>query len=170
MTSWHRIGQKRALEDHGRLVFAAEQHRVVDGQRRSARLLAATVVVDLAVLAVWKYAGFASDVVHDVAARLDLDTPVVAVALPIGISFFTFHHLSYVVDVHRGTRPPMRNPLTFTAYIAMFPQLIAGPIVRYHEIDRQLPETDRDKLDDFAAGFPRFALALTKKVVITDAL
>ena len=134
-------------------------------------VVAATVAVNLLVLAVWKYAGFASSVVDSFASTLGLgDTRVLTVALPIGISFFTFHHLSYVVDVSRGVRPPMRNPLTFAMYIAMFPQLIAGPIVRYHEIADQLRSQRHDRFGDFVEGFPRFAWGLFKKVVIADSL
>jgi alginate O-acetyltransferase complex protein AlgI len=142
------------------------------GGRPSARtILVAAVTADLLVLAVWKYLGFGSEVAHTIAARLGLgDTGVVDLVLPIGISFFTFHHLSYVVDIYRGTRPPMRNPLTFATYIAMFPQLIAGPIVRYHEIDEQLRDQRGDKLQNFIDGFPRFVWGLTKKVVIADSL
>lgn len=98
------------------------------------------------------------------------DTRIIELALPIGISFFTFHHLSYVIDVHRGVREPMRSPLMFVAYIAMFPQLVAGPIVRYHEIADQLRESERDRLADFTEGFPRFIWGLAKKVVIADSL
>ncbi|ADB31371.1 membrane bound O-acyl transferase MBOAT family protein [Kribbella flavida DSM 17836] len=139
--------------------------------RRRKAVVVATVLADLAVLAVWKYAGFASTAVSSIASSLGLgDTRVVSLALPIGISFFTFHHLSYVVDVYRGVRPPMRNPLTFVTYIAMFPQLVAGPIVRYHEIADQLNDARRDRLADFAEGFPRFAWGLFKKVAIADSL
>jgi alginate O-acetyltransferase complex protein AlgI len=134
-------------------------------------LLVTTVLADLSVLAVWKYAGFAAEQAQAVSELLDGPAvPAVQLALPIGISFFTFHHISYIVDVYRHSRHAQKSPVQFATYIAMFPQLVAGPIVRYHEIDKQLPETDRDKLDDFAAGFPRFALGLTKKVVIADAL
>ena len=134
-------------------------------------LLVTTVVLDLAVLAVWKYAGFASTVVHSMASAIGIgDTRLISLALPIGISFFTFHHLSYVVDIYRGSRVPMRNPLTFITYIAMFPQLVAGPIVRYHEIADQLRDSDRDRMANFIEGFPRFAWGLFKKVVIADSL
>ena len=137
----------------------------------SSVVVAASVAVNLLVLAIWKYAGFASGVVHAFASNLGLgDTRVISLALPIGISFFTFHHLSYVVDVNRGVRPPMRNPLTFAMYIAMFPQLIAGPIVRYHEIADQLRSQRHDKFGDFVEGFPRFAWGLFKKVAIADTL
>ena len=139
---------------------------------RAAKLvLVGTVVVDLGVLAVWKYAGFVTTTVHSFAENLGLgDTRTISVALPIGISFFTFHHLSYIIDVHRGVRSPMRSPLTFATYIAMFPQLIAGPIVRYHEIVDELRVQNHRRFDDFVDGFPRFAWGLFKKVVIADAL
>ena len=134
-------------------------------------ILVATVTADLVVLAVWKYLGFASVAVDQLGRALGSSgSPVIEVALPIGISFFTFHHLSYVVDIYRGTRTPMRNPLTFATYIAMFPQLIAGPIVRYHEIADQLRDQAHDRWGDFVDGFPRFAWGLFKKVVIADAL
>jgi alginate O-acetyltransferase complex protein AlgI len=134
-------------------------------------VLVCTVALDLAVLAGWKYLGFASNVTHSIASALGVQhSPVLDIALPIGISFFTFHHLSYVVDVYRAARPPMRNPLTFATYIAMFPQLIAGPIVRYHEIADQLNNQNHPRLVDFCEGFPRFAWGLFKKVVIADAL
>jgi alginate O-acetyltransferase complex protein AlgI len=147
---------------------SAPMHRR-PGARRA--LLVATVLFDLSVLAVWKYAGFATSQVDAVSRSLDgPGVPIVELALPIGISFFTFHHISYIVDVYRHSRHAQRSPVQFATYIAMFPQLVAGPIVRYHEIDKQLADTDRDRLDDFAAGFPRFALGLTKKVVVADAL
>jgi alginate O-acetyltransferase complex protein AlgI len=134
-------------------------------------LLVTTVALDLAVLAVWKYAGFAATVVHSMASAIGIgDTRLISLALPIGISFFTFHHLSYVVDIYRGVRLPLRNPLTFVTYIAMFPQLVAGPIVRYHEIADQLRNSERDRLANFAEGFPRFAWGLFKKVAIADSL
>lgn len=134
-------------------------------------VLVVTVGADLVVLAVWKYLGFASQVLHSITANTGLQpSPVLHLALPIGISFFTFHHLSYVVDIYRGTRAPMRNPLTFATYIAMFPQLIAGPIVRYHEIADQLRDQRHDKFADFAEGAPRFFWGLFKKVVIADSL
>ena len=94
-----------------------------------------------------------------------------SIALPIGISFFTFHNISYIVDVYRGKSEPQRSPLQFLTYIVMFPQLVAGPIVRYHEIKDQLrPDRPRDRGADFAAGFPRFAYGLFKKVAVADSI
>jgi len=137
---------------------------------RRRRLLIAVIALDVAALVVWKYAGFATAQAHNLAAFTGLDLPVVQLALPIGISFYTFHHISYVVDIYRGERTALRDPVSFVTYIAMFPQLVAGPIVRYREIADQLPQLRTHRLDDIAAGFPRFALGLTKKVVIADSL
>jgi alginate O-acetyltransferase complex protein AlgI len=149
----------------------------IDGDRMAAApgrrkaLLVATVGFDLGILAIWKYAGFATEQVHRIADVLGAgSTPVLSIALPIGISFFTYHHLSYVVDVYRHSRRAQRSPVQFIAYIAMFPQLVAGPIVRYHEIAEQLGETRRDRFGDFAAGMPRFCLGLAKKVLIADSV
>ncbi|MGH3796892.1 MAG: MBOAT family O-acyltransferase [Pseudonocardiaceae bacterium] len=138
--------------------------------RRRRRLLFGAVAFNVAVLVLWKYAGFATEQAAGLASLTGLDLPIVTLALPIGISFYTFHHISYLVDIYRGERPALRNPVSFVTYIAMFPQLIAGPIVRYREIADQLPQRRSHRLDDIAAGFPRFALGLTKKVVIADSL
>jgi alginate O-acetyltransferase complex protein AlgI len=138
--------------------------------KRRRRLLVGVIAFDVAVLAIWKYAGFASAQAAGLASFTGLDLPTVSLALPIGISFYTFHHISYVVDIYRGERPALRNMASFVAYIALFPQLIAGPIVRYREMADQLSQARSHRLDDIAAGFPRFALGLIKKVVIADSL
>jgi len=137
---------------------------------RRRRILIGVVTFNVAVLAVWKYAGFATEQLAGFARLLGGDFPITHLALPIGISFYTFHHISYVVDIYRGERHPLRNPVSFATYIAMFPQLIAGPIVRYKEIADQLPQRRSHRLDDVAAGFPRFALGLCKKVIVADSL
>lgn len=152
------------------LAFDSERVGGVPARRKA--LLVGAVAFDLSILLIWKYAPFASSQFEDTLRSLGANVDwAVRIALPIGISFFTFHHISYVVDVYRRVRPPQRNVMRFMVYILMFPQLIAGPIVRYHQIDDQLPaDRPRDRMDDFAAGFPRFALGLFKKVVIADAI
>ena len=138
------------------------------GRRR--KLLIGVVGFDVAVLVVWKYAGFATEQFDLLARVFGGSFPVAELAMTIGISFFTFHHISYVVDIYRGERRALRNPVSFVTYIAMFPQLVAGPIVRYREIADQLPQQRMHRLDDVAAGFPRFALGLCKKAVIADSI
>ncbi|WP_020669802.1 MBOAT family O-acyltransferase [Amycolatopsis nigrescens] len=138
--------------------------------KRRRRLLIGVIVFDVSVLVIWKYAGFATAQFAAFAKLLGGDFPVVHLLMPIGISFFTFHHISYVVDIYRGERRALRNPVSFATYISMFPQLVAGPIVRYREIADQLPQKRQHRLDDIAAGFPRFALGLCKKTIIADSL
>jgi alginate O-acetyltransferase complex protein AlgI len=143
---------------------------LVDSERLASReqlrivVLVTAIVFDVSVLLVFKYADFASRQLHNV----DAGVTTLHYLLPVGISFYTFHHLSYVVDVYRHSRKAQRSPLQFATYIAMFPQLIAGPIVRYHEIADQLTDTKRNRFQDFADGFPRFAWGLSKKVLIAD--
>lgn len=87
--------------------------------------------------------------------------------LPLGISFFTFQALSYVIDVYKGTNPVQKNPFKLGLYIAMFPQLIAGPIVRYHDIAKQI-ENRTHKLSLFISGVEKFIIGLGKKVLIAN--
>ncbi len=131
------------------LAFDSERVGGVPARRKA--LLVWAVVFNVSILVVWKYAPFASRQFQELVRSLGPNVDwAVRIALPIGISFFTFHHISYVVDVYRGVRPPQRNVMRFVVYILMFPQLIAGPIVRYHQIDDQLPvDYPRDRLDDF---------------------
>jgi len=134
-------------------------------------VLIAAVLFDIGILGVWKYAGFFSTQAARIAESLGLEsTAVISLVLPIGISFYTFHHMSYVIDVYREHRVAQRSPVQFVTYIAMFPQLIAGPIVRYNEISEQLSDTNRNRLSDISRGVPRFALGLAKKVIIADSI
>lgn len=138
--------------------------------RRKKTLLVSVICFNVASLVVWKYFGFLTEQLDGFARLFGGDFPITHLALPIGISFYTFHNISYVVDIYRGERPALRNPVSFITYISMFPQLVAGPIVRYREIADQLPQERTHRLDDIAAGFPRFALGLCKKVIIADSL
>ena len=126
--------------------------------------LLTAVVISLALLAVFKYADF---FLGSFAALTGLSVPVLRLALPIGISFYTFQCLSYVVDVYRGDVAAQKNPIRFGAYVALFPQLIAGPIVRYVDIARQL-DSRTHSLQEAAAGVRRFLIGLSKKVLLAD--
>jgi alginate O-acetyltransferase complex protein AlgI len=151
-------------------VIGAQLERRVDrGDSAAAkRLLALGVVVNVALLGWFKYANLAVATWSAGLAAAGLPTvPWADVLLPIGISFFTFHSLSYLVDVYRGTARHLVSPLDFALYITFFPQLIAGPIVRFHEIRDQLVQR-KETFDAFAAGVYRFGFGLAKKVVIAD--
>ena len=102
-------------------------------------------------------------------ALTGLSVPLLRLALPVGISFYTFQILSYTVDVYRGTVPAQRNFIDLAAYIAMFPQLIAGPIVRYSDIAVQL-KTREHSVAEAAAGARRFVLGLAKKILLANLL
>ena len=102
-------------------------------------------------------------------ALTGLSVPLLRLALPVGISFYTFQILSYTVDVYRGTVPAQRNFIDLAAYIAMFPQLIAGPIVRYSDIAVQL-KTREHSVSEAAAGARRFILGLAKKILLANLL
>jgi alginate O-acetyltransferase complex protein AlgI len=136
------------------------------------RVMWGAVVLNLLILFTWKYTVFAVDQLNGALGLLGEGDaiPVPSILLPIGISFFTFHGISYVVDVTRESAPPMRKLADYTQYMAFFPQLIAGPIVRYHQIDDQIrhPPPRSARLGDIAEGFPRFALGLCKKVLVAD--
>ena len=140
---------------------------------RSVWIMRIAVGMNLAVLFFWKYAVFAVRQLDSVTSAIGAGKLAVpSITLPLGISFFTFHGISYVVDVYRGVAQPMRSLANYGQYMAFFPQLIAGPIIRYHQIDDQIrtPPPRSQRMADFAEGFPRFALGLTKKVVIADPL
>jgi alginate O-acetyltransferase complex protein AlgI len=134
------------------------------------RRLAAAVGANLAALAVFKYANFAVANIDAIAPVFGL-SPVAlrAIPLPLGISFFTFHAISYVVDVYKGTASAQRSIRDFALYILLFPQLIAGPIIRYRDIAAQLVARDAS-VSEFAYGVRRFILGLGKKLLIANTL
>ena len=118
------------------------------------------------ILGYFKYADF---FIANFNAVTGLQLPLLKVTLPIGISFYTFQVISYVVDVYRGEAKVQYNPFTLATYISMFPQLIAGPIVRYADVARQL-ENRTHTLDKIALGIRRFVIGLSKKILIANAL
>ena len=126
--------------------------------------LIVSVVISLGLLAVFKYADFFVDNFNAVTG---LSIPLLRLALPIGISFYTFQCLSYTIDVYRGNVPAQKNPISFGAYVALFPQLIAGPIVRYVDVARELDHRSHS-WEDFYLGLRRFLVGLGKKILIAD--
>ena len=135
-------------------------------RRRAQLCLAASAAVSLGLLGYCKYADF---FLSGFNALTGLSLPLLHVALPIGISFYTFQILSYVIDVYRGDTSAQRNFIDLAAYVAMFPQLIAGPIVRYTDIAPQLRRRTHS-VSEAAAGARRFVLGLSKKVLLANVI
>ena len=141
---------------------------IVVARDRSKRWLAVAVAINLAVLAIFKYTNFLTDNVNVLLTTLSVrPLAVPEVLLPIGISFYTFHAISYVVDVYRGHATAQKSPVHAALYLLLFPQLIAGPIIRYREIADQLARRVV-RIDDFAYGVRRFVIGLGKKVLIAN--
>ena len=130
-------------------------------------LLWLSIAGNLSVIGLWKYANFITSVLRGWFPALQGMIPQTSFVLPIGISFFTFQALSYVVDVYRGDVKVQRSPLKLALYIALFPQLIAGPIVRYSTVCEQI-ECRRTTLDMFSRGIIRFLYGFNKKMLLAN--
>ena len=140
----------------------------VRGRRAAAiAVLVVAVVGNLAMIGLWKYANFATAVLRGWFPSLRSVVPQTSFILPIGISFFTFQALSYVVDVYRGIVKVQYNPMKLALYIALFPQLIAGPIVRYSTVCGQI-ESRHTTLDMFSRGIVRFLCGFNKKMLLAN--
>jgi len=142
----------------GRLV---DKHR---GKPASKHALITSMVVNLVVLGIFKYSDF---IIMNINNIFSLSIPLPNLPLPIGISFYTFQTMSYTIDVYRGDTKMQKNIISFGAYVALFPQLIAGPIVRYSTIAEQL-DNRRENPDMFAEGVHRFIMGLGKKVLLAN--
>jgi alginate O-acetyltransferase complex protein AlgI len=123
------------------------------------------VAIHLGILVVFKYSAFIISAANGFMGKEIL--PIPAISLPIGISFFTFQAMSYLIDVYRGETKVNRNILDIALYISFFPQLIAGPIVRYHDISEQI-RNRKHSGDQFSSGVSRFVIGLSKKVLIAN--
>lgn len=124
------------------------------------------VVFNIGLLFVFKYLSFACEIIQDVTPA---NFSVPQIALPIGISFFTFQAMSYVIDVYKGKGKAQSNLMNVALYISFFPQLIAGPIVRYETVAYEI-EHRKETLDDFLDGFARFVVGFSKKVLLSNSL
>ena len=135
------------------------------GNEKGARIsLGVSVAAGLSLLGFFKYADFVLRTINQAAGS---DIPLLRLALPIGISFYTFQTISYIIDVYRGTASVQTNIISYGAYVTMFPQLIAGPIVQYKTIDRQL-RSRHESSEEFADGVMRFMIGLGKKVLLAN--
>ncbi len=135
-----------------------------EGEKGKKFWLTVSIAVSLGLLGLFKYADF---FVGSFNSLTGLSIPLLRLALPVGISFYTFQCLSYTIDVYRGHVPAQKNPVSFGAYVALFPQLIAGPIVRYVDVAREL-ETRQHSWEDVSLGLRRFLVGLGKKVILAD--
>src|SRR5258706_1079655 len=126
--------------------------------------LVVTLIFNLSLLATFKYDGF---IVNQVNALLGTSFTAPGYALPIGISFYTFHTISYVVDVYRGTINAQRNFPKFLMYVSIYSSLVAGPIIRYAHVEKEI-NGRKETLKDFSLGLSRFCIGLFKKVIIAN--
>ena len=138
--------------------------RVKQAPGRAKKVLALAVVLNVALLGFFKYADF---FVENLNALTGLAIPALQIPLPIGISFYTFQAMSYLIDLYRGDVPVQRNIISFGTYVSLFPQLIAGPIVRMRTVVGELADR-RENFDDFSSGVKRFVTGLGKKVLIAN--
>ena len=133
-------------------------------KNKQKKILTAGVVLNLALLVFFKYTNFLIDTVNFV---LPHDIPTLKITLPIGISFFTFQTMSYIIDVYRKTTRAQKKYVDFATYVTLFPQLIAGPIVRYNSIDEQLSKR-RETIEGVTSGIATFTCGLAKKVLLAN--
>ena len=141
-------------------IFGLLVGRYRENRRISYILITLMLICNLSALFVFKYMNF----VFGIAG---IDTDNWGISLPIGISFYTFQAISYVIDVYRGDGEAQKNPLNVALYISFFPQLVAGPIVRYRTIEEQI-RTRKETAADFAAGVQRFITGLAKKLILAN--
>ena len=137
-----------------------------DNKKKKILFLMINVVVNLGILFFFKYADF---IITNINNLTGLSIPLLNIPLPIGVSFNTFQSLSYVIDVYRGTVKCEKSFYNYLTYTRLFPQIIAGPIVRYETVDEEL-ETKNISLDNFSAGMKRFIIGLGKKVLIANSV
>ena len=141
-------------------------HFRATGKPKGAKaVLVVSVVGNLSILGFFKYTDFA---ITNLNGLLGTAIPALGLLLPIGISFYTFQTMSYTIDVYRGLVPPQRNIIDFSAYVTLFPQLIAGPIVQYKTVAADLENRNRESLAGASAGMQRFVIGLGKKVLLAN--
>ncbi|MFO1126662.1 MAG: MBOAT family O-acyltransferase [Methylocystis sp.] len=145
---------------------------VASSEQKSRKLwLALGVVANLAILVYYKYTGFLAINLDAILKALTLPgINIPQIALPIGVSFIVFEKITYLVDVYRGVTAPARGPLLYSLYVFFFPKLLAGPIIKYHDVARQFEAMPHADVDDFVIGFSRFMLGVVKKLLFADTL
>lgn len=146
---------------HGLFVFKY----IEENNRKRARLfVVSSVIINLSLLGIFKYSDFFIATVNNIS---NISIPALNLALPIGISFYTFQTMSYTIDIYRGHALPQKNIISFGAYVSLFPQLIAGPIVQYKTISKEL-ESRRESFELFYEGIQLFVAGLGKKILLAN--
>jgi alginate O-acetyltransferase complex protein AlgI len=152
------------------VVYVAGRFISAPGASKLQRNLAlgAAIAVNLGALAYFKYYMFGMGIVNDVITKLGCEPfSVMTVLLPVGISFYSFQSMSYAIDVWRGTAPPVKDFATFACYVALFPQLVAGPIVRYNTVAEELA-TRTHTLENFVRGISFFCFGFAEKIFLAN--
>src|ERR1700680_740414 len=146
--------------------------RIAAASSRCARraFLAIGIVINLGILTFYKYADFLAANLNLVLEPLALRLPLLHIALPIGVSFVVFEKISYLVDCERGVSTPARTLVDYCLFVLLFPKLLAGPILKYHEMERQIADPEPVAWADFREGFLRTARGMAKKILIADPL
>ena len=134
------------------------------GKKAATGFLIASVIINLSVLCFFKYADFLVQTFRSVTG---LSVPLMKLPLPIGISFYTFQTMSYTIDVYRGEAKVQKNLLDFGVFVTMFPQLIAGPIVKYVDVEESLHDR-KVSLEAVSSGMQRFCIGMAKKVLLAN--
>ncbi len=138
-----------------------------DSKKKKKLILILSVIIDLGMLGFFKYTGLITNTIRMMIPGANI--PLLEIPLPIGISFYTFQIMSYTIDVYRGDTEVQKNIVSFGTYVSLFPQLIAGPIVRYSDVDKQLGERNENP-DQFARGVRLFMLGLIRKVLFANSM
>lgn len=146
---------------HGLLV---QKYRNNNQMSKAKLVVASSVVINLALLCFFKYSDFLIINLNNI---FGTSIATLNLALPIGISFYTFQTMSYTIDVYRGDAPAQKSPIALATYVTLFPQLIAGPIVRYRTVAEQI-NFRKENLDSFSEGIRRFIVGLGKKVLLAN--
>lgn len=139
---------------------------ILIGKNKNKKVLISTVAIHIALLCVFKYLNFFTTNLNYI---LKTNIPLLNLVLPIGISFYTFQILSYEIDVYKGKVEPQKSLIKLATYVFLFPQLIAGPIVRYETVEKEL-NNRKHSFENFADGATRFTIGLGKKVIIANTL
>ncbi len=141
-----------------------EQYKEIDNNKKARFHLILSVIINLSLLGFFKYGDF---MLGNINALFGLDIPLMDLRLPIGISFYTFQTMSYTIDIYRGQAKAQKSIISFGAYVALFPQLIAGPIVQYKTVAKQLVHR-KETATSFEVGIKRFVCGLGKKVLLAN--